>query len=268
MGYKPKSRCVVTFDGNWRELFAIRVRRTDDSLVLMMKSALNAEFEGQSIPLSAERFSIHNSPDSPGMTITRHTILADNREIMSAQFVVDAKDLLVPIYTSRSAFLGDRYASKANARDDVYNIGTFRTADRTSLIHTVVVAVPSRELPRDDSYLAKTVIRFAKYQIGVYSSYFNLPAGPFGDVLFTCTNPQTLDRVPFGVGPEEPGGMDSYTDEKLLEHLGWAHEEAGRKLVQRIMAADPANAEAISGWPIHLCVSPEQLAAARAALVI
>jgi hypothetical protein len=215
---KPKTRVVANYENADRSLFSIR-ENGDQSLTVIFQHSLNDERTDGDTPIRHHKLSIHISPKSQGTTLLRTLLLADGRSVTSSQFIKDSKDSLFCIAFGRLCpqLNAEHYSSKPRARDSVVRIGTFHESDRATLIYHIVVSDHLQMMPFVAGHSIQ-VIEFAKWKIGIYSCYFNLPASPFGRDNILATRPQKVDGSidpEFPQGLMESDGADSLTIEQL-----------------------------------------------------
>jgi hypothetical protein len=225
MGNESKIRVVVNYEGIDRALFSIRENRNNHDLTVVLHCARNYEDVGarNDVQVRRHKLSVHGSPDSQGTTITREFVLADERRLTSAQFIKNSKiSLFCIVYSMLMPELSaDHYRSKPRARDPVVRIGKFSRSDFATLIYHIVVARHGDLLPFVLGHACKP-IEFKKWKIGVYSTFMDLPATPYGRFCAAATRAPKTDGVPDQGYPEEflsSDGAESLPSDKLLEAL-------------------------------------------------
>lgn len=222
---KPKTRVSVRYDGKDRGLFSVR-ENGDQSLTIIFQTALNSEDEktGTDVRIIQHKISVHVSPSSPGTTLLRTVNLAGGRTLSKAQYIKDSKTSLFCVAHSLLCpqLSADHYLLKARARDVVVRIGAFGASDSTSLIYHVVVADHAHPMPPLAGH-SLSVLHFSRWNIGVYSTYLNIPSGPFGHAMHMTTSPPRENGV---IDPEYTadmygagGGTDSIALDQLAEYL-------------------------------------------------
>lgn len=178
-------------------MFSI-VENKDQSLAVLLKGQQNFE-EGpdpKSIPIRTHKLSIHVSPMSPGTTIARTMELEDGRTIRSAQFIKDSKaDLFCLVFGALCGDLsGARYNALPRSKDIVVQIGKFDAEDMATLIFHIVAADHDRTMPFVHGH-SLTMVEFKRWNIGVYSTYLNMPLPIFGRMSIPLTRPEKIDGV-------------------------------------------------------------------------
>ncbi len=195
---KAMHRVAVVYDGVPRELLAVREAK-DFGLLITPQPEDNwlGSPAGQAAPVKTQHFSVHPATreGATGTLFTRTTVLTDGTEAKAYKYVAQsAHSLFSHLYTKCFPRLTDKYNLPCRERDVVHEIGKFSFRDQTTMVLSVVVADPAKEFPKVGGTSLHT-LRFHKYQLGLYSSYLNVPADRDGSMIFFATAPERVNGV-------------------------------------------------------------------------
>jgi hypothetical protein len=249
MGSRAKTRFIVEYDGQLRQLFSIEEQPSGD-LTIPIKHEEQHGLPADLQDIREQRLSVHCSPGSPGTTIKRHNVLANLTAITNAAFIRDSKEtLLAALWTKAGPELIERYALRAKRKDRLINIGQFRKEHLCTLIYTVLVGEPKKLWPLIQGSTLH-VAEFRRFSIAVYSTYMNWPGAGLSITYMLGTSPQRVNGV--SEGPEVSDGAASLIlaelDKVLLDMTQMAAANLMERLAEEVMDDDAA--AFIRTWPM------------------
>lgn len=211
MSSPSRKRFVVPTPDGPHELFsALQVKSGD--VQVFVRSALN--FEARSFEtISHEKFSIHRSPASSGTTIVKTLNIASS--LRASAFIEDSSVDLCWLFYARACpdIRNERYRLKVREKDEVIEIAEAPTAEH-SLFFFLLAQRKTGNLENIDGFRLY-VKEFEHFNLGVYTTYVDIPTSPMSYQVDITTSNARLDQQPMSSLPE--GGAVSLPLKRVAE---------------------------------------------------
>ncbi|MBJ7413636.1 MAG: hypothetical protein JHD15_25250 [Phenylobacterium sp.] len=263
MSKQPKTRVVVSYESNDRELFSVQELASGD-LVIVARHEENFEDvrTGERSKMALERMTVHYSPESDGTTFMRHIILESGEKRTGSAFIKNSKDsLFAQLWSKLCPELNDRYVRPPRPRDTVCRIGEFHQRDMTTLIYTVMISNVGKRAP-DNLSNTRTSISFSRFDVSIYSSYLNIPANTYCANVMRASSAEWINGKP--ISAERNDGLAVVRADELPALLLDCQKRLTSTVKQRRARAAPPNiAEAIDRYPTWFHPTPGDLALGR-----
>lgn len=211
MSSPSRKRFVVPTPDGPHELFsALQVKSGD--VQVFIRSSLNLEAKSFEA-ISHEKFSIHRSPDSSGTTIVKTLSIASS--LRASAFIEDSSVDLCWLFYARACpdIRNERYHLKIREKDKLIEIAAAPTTEH-SLFFFLFAQRKTGSLANIDGFLLH-VEEFDHFNLGVYTTYVDIPPSPVSYQVDITTSNARLDQQPMSSLPE--GGAASLSIERAAE---------------------------------------------------
>lgn len=206
-----KTRVSITVNEKEMEIFSIEEKKSGDLILLMKKSEeIQTGSDAQYTSLDENRFSIHNSPNSDGITITRTISSDNNAKKFSAHIKPHNGSIIWPIYACRCQILSiDRYIMNKKNNDTVINLGSFNE-EKYSLVYFLVVGQGVEKIDRSLSIKANVRrLVFSSFIFEIWFTFMSFRSFHQNDELsFWTSQSERVNLDPNGVSRFDGTSMD------------------------------------------------------------
>ena len=217
---KPKTRLVATKDGSDKELLSVR-ERTNGDLVILLRYATYAEFNGENIETLGQRYSIHRSPSSPGFTIKQTLSLQGGRQMDTAQFRTPGPDGFVALVFGKTVqdLVGKHYNLDAHKKDRIVRMYDDDLGSATLFYFLIVTEHDNYTIAA--TKLKPTIMTFKYFDIITLSGFIAAPPNSGSDSIHVGTSFPRFDPT------QPPVRIDAdvdFSSRSFQESIVWAEQ--------------------------------------------
>lgn len=260
MGYKAKTRVVISSRGAPRELIAIRELENRDLLIILKLPDESGSTNGPFDKIIQHKFSLHQNPRSPtGSRTVKGTLLYQDGRVRTTAALWQPRNGAVAalLFLYRTPAM-DTPSHLANIRskDSVISIGEYDPR-WASLAYAVFVgncgALDFQLKPTLP--FTKTLIQFQMFEVAICHTFMNAPSIPRGELVVQATSGESWN----GSEPDFQiaGGVQSIDTDKVNNFLCRSEYDFRNSFMHQTVNWMIQNGETVDD---EMCAQMEELA--------